>query len=121
MNTLSVLEKVASNRGVLLRCSGKARTMNCERLRFTFDIGIVEPRAEGSRLTFEAFSAESGSAGLTVWDEEQPWWKVLGHPLVRVEKQGNGCVHLQWRHNDDNPKIIELFAREDCVVVREIS
>jgi hypothetical protein len=120
LDSLPLLEAVALNRGILLRCSGKAHANRSRRLRLTFDIGIVEPRAERSRLSFEVSTSEPEPTSLNVWDEEEPWWKVLGHPLVLVEEHANECVRLQWRHNDDNPKIIELSAKNDFVLAKEI-
>ncbi len=60
--------------------------------------------------------------GLVPADEEEPWWAVMGQPLVRAwalsSPEGERAeLELQFRGDADNPKLVSLALREDRVLV----
>ena len=87
----------------------------------------AESIAEGGLLlTFEAgrlrLAGEPASAELVVelvaagdldalrrvnLGEEEPWWRLVGSPLVAVHAISGGAA-LQFRHDDDNPRVVEI-------------
>ena len=112
MSAELLFEKIAANRGVFLRCAGAGPPTRLKRLRLTFDIGVVEVTAQRAELNATVLSADDDAGDLRGLDEEEPWWKLLGQPLTRVVKESPEALRLQWRHDDDNPRVVELKAHE---------
>ena len=55
-------------------------------------------------------------------DEEEPWWAVMGQPLVRAwalsSPNGERAeLELQFRRDADNPKLVSLALAGDRVLV----
>ncbi len=82
----------------------------------TFDVGRVLVSADPDSGDLTTHDIETGSElppGLADLAEEEPWWRILGAPLVRVwlgdAAPGSGRgVRLQFREDDDNPRIVAL-------------
>lgn len=97
-------------------------------LLLTFDVGrilVVAVPASApatAALSIEyAGSREHAPPGLRDSGEDEPWWRVLGQPLARVwrpsETEGE-AVCLQFRADDQNPRVVSLTARGAGVAVR---
>ena len=63
---------------------------------------------------------EAAPEGLSVLDEEDPWWRLLGNPLTAAwpggVEDGIGAqglttlmiVKLRFREESDNPRVVQL-------------
>jgi hypothetical protein len=84
----------------------------------TFDVGRLLVSVDPDSGEITSHFVEPGSeapAGLVDAVEDEPWWRVLGSPLVRVwfgdaTQGGRRSVRLQFREDDENPKIVALDA-----------
>jgi hypothetical protein len=84
----------------------------------TFDVGRLLVSVDASRGDLASCYLEPGDEappGLVDAVEDEPWWRILGAPLVRVwlgdaTPAGGGGFRLQFREDDDNPRIIALDA-----------
>ena len=70
---------------------------------------------ERSLVVEVAESREGLADQLRPFDEQEPWWRVLGNPLVRVSPLSEGVplsqgLRLQFRADDDAPRIIALTS-----------
>jgi hypothetical protein len=113
-------EKVAEAGGQLLRVDGVEPTgIGGSSLLMTFDVGRVLVSADpvGRHLVAEVVASLEDTPGeLAPANEEEPWWRVIGNPLVRVSPLVEGTalsqgVRLQFRADDDAPRIIALSSR----------
>ncbi len=115
-------------------------------LVLTFDIGRILVAADGAANA--AASAATGEAadgatltvrhvleraalppGLASLQEEEPWWRLLGHPLTAVwpgdVEWGTGArslgpstiLKLRFREESENPRVIALAAVNGLVAV----
>lgn len=87
------------------------------------------PGAGGALEIVYLESAEELPPGLEDLAEEEPWWRVIGNPICAVwpnapgeaaESTGAGGltgVCLQFREDDENPKLIALGAGPSGVEV----
>jgi hypothetical protein len=92
-------------------------------LILTFDVGSILLRAETAREELSIEFVDAGAprpAGLVDGQEEEPWWRVLGANLARAWRAGdlNGSVCLQFRADDQSPRIVTLEARGASLSVR---
>lgn len=93
-------------------------------LLLTFDIGRVLVRSDPVRSELEMEYLEPGAAapaGLQSAADREPWWRVLGGPLARVWPSGSELASgacLQFRSDEQNPRIITLEPRGASVSVR---
>ncbi len=87
-------------------------------LAFTFDVGTVRVTAEGGTLAGGAFPATEGEAGTTA-NEDDPWWTVIGNELHRVTSHDAGVI-VQFRPDNESPKIVQLEAAPGGVRVRTV-
>jgi hypothetical protein len=104
---------------VLLRAEAEPESASdfrrCTSLLLTFDRGklLLEPEEDGLALSFEEADF-SGPMGLEPLDEEEPWWALIGQPLMRswdVEQEGRRVgLDLQLRPDDENPKVVSIRA-----------
>ena len=94
-------------------------------LVLTFDVGRVlvrsDPRQE--ELVIESV-ASPGEQPKQLDDaaEEEPWWRLLGSPLTRAWRVPNelpATLCLQFRSDDENPRVVRLEARGEVLLVRQ--
>ncbi|MDJ0788528.1 MAG: hypothetical protein QNK05_17110 [Myxococcota bacterium] len=115
---LAVLERVAEAGGRLLRVEreplpGPAGARESRVLRLVFDVGLLDLHAaaggqlRASKPEAEALPVDAG--------EEDPWWALLGTPLARAQLHEGSSVLVQFRHDDDSPRIFVLEARGEGV------
>jgi len=98
----------------------------------TFDVGRILVVAEPvpGRLGLRLLQDRSELAGsLRSLDEAEPWWRVLGQPLTRVWPGASGAgatagdaeairdVRIQFREDDENPRVISLRLDAGAVCV----
>jgi len=117
---MDLFERVAETGGLLLRVDCAEPTgIGGSRLLMTFDVGRLLVRADpvGHHLVVEVPASLADAPGeLLPANEEEPWWRVLGSPLVRVSPLSEGTplsqgLRLQFRADDDAPRIIALSSR----------
>jgi hypothetical protein len=117
---MDLFERVAEVGGQLLRVDrAEPAGIGGSGLLLTFDVGRLLVRADPveRHLVVEvAESREDLPGELLPANEEEPWWRVLGSPLVRVTPLSEGTpltqgLRLQFRADDDAPRIIALSSR----------
>ena len=92
-------------------------------LLLTFDVGrILVGSTPAGLFVGEAKDRGELSDGLTPLDEEEPWWRLLGHPLTAVwpgdagdavaarSASGSPAWKLRFREETENPRTIRLQA-----------
>jgi hypothetical protein len=125
---MEILERVAAAGTQLLRAelqpSGGAGD-GVAALLLTFDLGRVLLHVDPATGLLAEHLLDAGDAtppALEVADEEEPWWRVLGSPLVRALEinpgQGVLGVALQFRQDADNPRRIAILARGEGLTVQ---
>lgn len=123
---LTLFERAAEARGQLLRAEAEGPVASPVRLLLTFDVGriLVEPRAVGFVASQLEISVPAPS-GLRALDEEEPWWRLLGHPLTGVSLASPedaaspdvGGLLLRFRELDANPVTLRLIPGTGSVSV----
>ena len=78
------------------------------------------PDAPGLRVAFGA-ELPGQTEGLVPVDEEEPWWAIMGQPLVRAWALSSpdaerAELELQFREDADNPKLVSLALQGDRVL-----
>ncbi len=119
---LSVLGKIVEANGRLLRVAraprtGAAGARLSTRVRLTFDVGAVDLWVEGDTL---AAGEPDEAEALLDAAEDEPWWTVLGHPLVRVAAHAPAGTLVQFRPDEASPKIFVLGVEAGAVGVRTV-
>jgi len=135
---LEIFEKAVASGGRLLRVEGDRAGPKLGLLVLTFDIGRILVAADGA-----AYGAADGATltvrhvleraalppGLVSLQEEEPWWRLLGHPLTAVwpgdVEWGTGArslgpstiLKLRFREESQNPRVITLAAVGGIVAV----
>jgi len=133
-----LFERAAEARGRILKAERMAPANGDVDATFgqgyllTFDVGRVWVGVELPTGRLDLSHLEVGQpvpAGLEDLIEEEPWWRVLGNPLCAAwpDAAGEGAqsavgaapgsVCLQFREDDQNPKLIVLTATPDRVRV----
>lgn len=129
-----VLRRVREAGGRLLRAEraplGPGEAEASAALRLTFDVGrvVLLPGSDGpGGLEAEVADADGEDAGAAEEsylpaDEEEPWWRLLGQPLTRVEPRGPEerpeALLLQFRREDERPRRLELVSERGALSVR---
>jgi hypothetical protein len=111
-----IFERVAQARGQLLRVeraplAGPAGARISSAVRLTFDVGVLTLRPGGSQGDLEVEVGHPTDAGPPVFvsaSEEDPWWRVIGCPLIRVQVRAAGGLHVQFQGDRDNPRRFAL-------------
>lgn len=111
-------------RAELLPVPGRPLERFCRAVVMTFDVGvfIVEPSTAGHELRVAQLpNLEAVPEGAIDAEEEEPWWAVLGAPLVAaaatLEDDGHRtAVDLEFRH--ENARIVSLTRTDDAIAVR---
>ena len=100
----------------------------------TFDMGrvLVLPDREKACLTSREISSDEGIAEIQLLSlsEEEPWWRVVGQSLARAWPgvHGEGAlssagdpdeIRLQFRADEENPRVISLHYRGGRVHVEQ--
>lgn len=108
---MDTLERAADAKGKILRVE-RIDGGPAPGTLLTFDVGrvLVTLDATGGRLASRHVEASEELAGDAIdLAQEEPWWRVVGNPIVRVSADdGRGEWRLQFREDDQNPKIIVL-------------
>jgi hypothetical protein len=119
------LQRTADAGGRLLKAErldpgGAGEAQRAAAFLITFDVGRLLVSVDASRGDLASCYLEPGDEappGLVDTAEDEPWWRILGAPLVRVwlgdvtPAGGSGRgFRLQFREEDDNPRIITLDA-----------
>lgn len=126
---MELFRRVAEAKGRLLRVQcykerGRKAPDRVSGLLLTFDVGRILVWAEAEATDGEELSymhvqdTEDLAGGLSLLDEEEPWWRVLGSPLFRVwARRDPPGVRLQFRPDDSNPRFIELGRKGRLVEI----
>lgn len=74
-----------------------------------FDVAriLVEPAPRGDGLVASPVESVDPAEGWVSADEEEPWWRLRGHPLVRCRGDGRELA-LQFRPDDEAPRTLTL-------------
>lgn len=139
---IELFERVAEARGRMLRveqlvpAGGASDPRRGPGLLLTFDVGrilVVADPAHGRLLVRHIESAaEVEAIKRAPLDEEEPWWRVAGNSITRAWPGGAGAgegaaagtgdlreVRLQFREDEENPKVISLRYDDGAVRVAE--
>lgn len=131
---LEIFEKAVASGGRLLRVEGDRAGPKLGLLVLTFDIGRIlvaaDGAADGATLTVRHVLERAAlPPGLVSLQEEEPWWRLLGHPLTAVwpgdVEWGTGArslgpstiLKLRFREESENPRVITLAAVGGVVAV----
>jgi len=131
------LQRAADAGGRVLKAErldpgGAAEAQRAAAFLVTFDVGRLLVSVDPGSGELTSFSLEPGDeapSGLVDAAEDEPWWRIIGAPLVRVwlsdaTPEGGGRGHagsprggegsdgrgfrLQFREDDANPRIVAL-------------
>jgi hypothetical protein len=114
---MELLERVVEADGQLLRAQCYAEGADPEYalvtgLLLTFDVGRILMWADqvGAGLQHMLVEdVEDLRQGMVTLDEEEPWWRILGSPLVRLWPTDDATgVRLQFRRDEGSPRYITL-------------
>lgn len=104
---MELLERAAAATSPLLA----AESLSDGGLLLTFEAGRVRLRGGPANAGLVAELGEAGETnappGVSL-GEEEPWWRLIGSPLVRVSAVPGGAA-LQFRHDNDNPRVVEIL------------
>ena len=129
---MQLLEAVAERGGCILQVdrgspAGGTGTdeMSAPALLLTFDVARILVTAKPGRALElrQVQTVEEAGGRLASASQDEPWWRVLGSPLVRAsseEAEGGGlrAVRLQFRPADQNPRVVSLRLDSSLVRVR---
>lgn len=120
---LDIFERAVAARGRLLRVEADPAGPHPRLLALTFDIGRIVLRPEAEEIRAEAVPDRALlPPGLVPLDDEDPWWRLLGHPITAVWPVGDDAtgpvamapalraVKLRFRESDANPRIVAVTA-----------
>jgi hypothetical protein len=124
---IELLERAVRGGGQLLTaeiCPLGGRTDRVGALVLTFDLGriavSVEPLTKSLVVDYVE-SRDQAPPGLEDAGQEEPWWRLLGSPLARTWTAGpghEGALCLQFRADDQSPRIVTLEPRGGSVSIR---
>ncbi len=135
---IEIFERAIDGSGRILRAEqlvpsgGAGDPCHAPGFLLTFDVGriLVAANPAAKSLVIQTIEVgDSVEAQLAALDEEEPWWRVAGNPIARVwpEASGDGAesgtaavrgVRLQFRSDDDNPRIVSFRFEDAGVRVR---
>ncbi len=75
-------------------------------------------RAEPIAGSIAVEPGEDAPDGLALVEagQEEPWWRILGNPLVAVtEPRTPHGLLLQFRRDDENPRVVSFSLEEGLV------
>jgi hypothetical protein len=108
---VSLFARVADAEGRLLKVESARHPR--QGLVLTFDVGRlwVRPDAGGRQLLVAIMGAgDEVPGGLEDAFEAEPWWRVIGNELARASETDGGAVRLQFRRDEDNPRVVLVGA-----------
>ena len=125
-NESDALGRIAVAKGRLLRIEADRAGPTPRHLALTFDIGrvLIQPTGE-TLLVSPVEEREELPSELVSLEEEEPWWRLLGNPLTRLEctsadgpeaapASGEPDNHvemkLRFREAAENPRVVVLRA-----------
>jgi hypothetical protein len=91
----------------------------CRGVLLTFDVGrlaIAIDTEKGALAVRYGPEAELDEADVARADEEEPWWTLMGHELVRA-RRGPDVLELQFRADDQSPKLVTFTLRDGVIHV----
>jgi len=111
-----LFERTAAAGGQLMQVQREHSASESESGKFllTFDVGRILVHDGGDALVAEHLeSSDEIPAGMVNATDEEPWWRLLGSPLVRVwsvpeVSGGSLALRLQFRADDENPRFVSL-------------
>ncbi len=123
-----VLQEIVERGGRLLSVAhepapGRRSAAAARRIVLVLDTGLlrIEPSAGGGELAVRLLTGEDPGDRATVSaDEEEPWWALRGDELCgawAVSDTGTVGVDLQFRRDDENPKIVMLRLKGSQVTI----
>jgi len=122
-NRERILTELCAMRPCLLRpervpVSG-AGPMRAQALQLTFDRAQlrIEPDVTGEALSVALLgAARSAPEGAVLADEDEPWWALMGNPLVAAWAEPSATaprrIELQMRDDGSRPKLVTIEMRE---------
>lgn len=123
-----ILQEIVEAGGKLLRVErepvlGRQSARVARRVVLTLDTGRlwIEPSPDDRELALRlAPGAAAADESLASADEEDPWWALRGEELCGVWAASDAAtdtagVDLQFRRDDENPKIVMLRLRDSLV------
>jgi hypothetical protein len=139
---IEVFERAAEARGRILRvqqlvaADGSSDASRGPGYLLTFDVGRVlvaaDPAHEQLLVRQIEDAADVDSLQLDILVDEEPWWRVSGHPITRVWPGADAVdaavsaesvrdLRLQFREDSEAPKVISLKYESGAVRVAEES
>ncbi len=126
---IELFERAVSGGGQLLRAEIAPLGSNTDvvaALLLTLDLGRIAVTAEPAEQALKVEYLETADAapgGLQDASEEEPWWRVLGSPIARAwstasERGGPSGVCVQFRGDDQNPRVVSLVPRAGAIAIR---
>ena len=112
---MELLERAAAAASPLLA----AESLSEGGLLLTFEAGRLRLRGDPASAGLVEELVEAGdrdaSRGVNL-GEDEPWWRLIGNPLVAVSAVPGGAA-LQFRHDNDNPRIVEIVLEAGALRV----
>lgn len=128
---LAIFERAAEGGGRLLRVEADRTGDSAGAILLTFDVGRILVRSSDAGLNVaHVEKLEEVPQGLSVLDEEDPWWRLLGNPLTAAwpggVEDGIGAqgltslmiVKLRFREESENPRVVQLDSAGSQVRIR---
>lgn len=115
----------ANARLLKVEALGQAAGTHAPGFLLTFDVGRLLVRQEAATGEIHSVHLESQEGlpeGLVDASEEDPWWAILGNPIVCVwrpeDASGRSAgLRVQFREDDQNPKIVAFIPEGSGVRV----
>ena len=111
------LQKLADAHSLLLRAERQGESVGgaSSGLLLTFEAGRLLVRVEAASGEVHSVHLESREGlpeGLEDAAEDEPWWRLIGFPITRVwrDESGRGGLRLQFRGDEENPRVVALTA-----------
>lgn len=123
---IELFERTVRGGGQLLKaevCPIGGRSDRVSALLLTFDLGRIAVTVEPlTKALVVEYVEDSGGVppGLEDAGEEEPWWRLLGSPVAHfwsIGPEHEGAVRLQFRADDQAPRIITLSPLGGCVAI----
>jgi hypothetical protein len=138
---IELFERAAEARGRILRVEqlvpeGAGSNPACGAgYLLTFDVGriLVAPDAATGELRLTHVEQRGDVQGaLLPLEEEEPWWRVVGNPITRAWQASGDAgttasagessdVRIQFREDEENPKVISFRFEGGAVCVTTAS
>jgi hypothetical protein len=118
-------QQAADAQGRLLSVAGEsadAKSSSAAAFLLTFDVGRLLVRADAASGDVASVHLETSEGLQGDWSElaqEEPWWRLVGNPIVRVWRAdpdaGGGGLRVQFREDEENPRVIGIVAEGKSV------